>query len=256
MTSVAFDRAADYYDETRGFPAGVEKQAAALIAEVGNFDTRTRLLEIGIGTGRIALPLAPHVKAIYGIDLARPMMAKLRSKQTSQEVIHLVEGSADHLPYPSGVFQGAVAVHVLHLIPTWRQVLEALARVLGKHGVFVHGWGDHQPDDLWTIWNREFSSQQVKGISKAQYDAFLQEAGWQKVGERKTIAYQRMLVPSSLIQRIQNRISSSMWEMTDEQIAEGVKHMQKLIQERYSNPEAPVEITHSFSAEAYLPPQL
>ncbi len=30
--SVKFDRAVDYYDQTRGFPAGVEGEVAAVIA--------------------------------------------------------------------------------------------------------------------------------------------------------------------------------------------------------------------------------
>ncbi|MFN8374389.1 MAG: hypothetical protein U0694_16120 [Anaerolineae bacterium] len=33
----SLDRAADYYDETRGFPSGVEVEAAATIARAGGF---------------------------------------------------------------------------------------------------------------------------------------------------------------------------------------------------------------------------
>jgi ubiquinone/menaquinone biosynthesis C-methylase UbiE len=59
--SINFDRAASYYDETRGFPAGVEEQVGAFIAQSVNLDANSRVLEVGVGTGRIALPLSPHL---------------------------------------------------------------------------------------------------------------------------------------------------------------------------------------------------
>lgn len=39
-----------------------------------------RALELGIGTGRIALPLAARGVPVHGIDLSRAMVARLRSK--------------------------------------------------------------------------------------------------------------------------------------------------------------------------------
>src|SRR5258708_20024160 len=39
-----------------------------------------RALELGIGTGRIALPLAGRGVPVHGIDLSRAMVARLRAK--------------------------------------------------------------------------------------------------------------------------------------------------------------------------------
>jgi SAM-dependent methyltransferase len=39
-----------------------------------------RALELGIGTGRIALPLAQRGVSVHGIDLSKAMVAKLRAK--------------------------------------------------------------------------------------------------------------------------------------------------------------------------------
>ncbi len=39
-----------------------------------------RALELGIGTGRIALPLARRGVALHGIDLSRAMVFRLRAK--------------------------------------------------------------------------------------------------------------------------------------------------------------------------------
>jgi hypothetical protein len=52
---VSFDRAATYYDATRGLnPDAMQKVVALLTEEIGG---RGPCLEVGIGTGRIGLTL-------------------------------------------------------------------------------------------------------------------------------------------------------------------------------------------------------
>jgi SAM-dependent methyltransferase len=43
-------------------------------------------LELGIGTGRIALPLAQRGVRVHGIDLSEAMVAKLKAKPGSEEI--------------------------------------------------------------------------------------------------------------------------------------------------------------------------
>ena len=43
-------------------------------------------LELGIGTGRIALPLAARGVPVHGIELSRPMVARLRAKPGSEAI--------------------------------------------------------------------------------------------------------------------------------------------------------------------------
>jgi SAM-dependent methyltransferase len=50
-------------------------------------------LEFGIGTGRVALPLAQRGVRVYGIDLSEAMVAKLREKR-----------GAEHIPVTIGDF--------------------------------------------------------------------------------------------------------------------------------------------------------
>src|SRR5690242_11658674 len=135
--SVSFDRAVDYYDQTRGFPPGVETQAAAAIARAGGLNGSEKVIEIGVGTGRIALPVAPYVNHYVGIDISIPMMKRLLSKRGT-EPVSVTEGSATHLPFPDATFDAAVAVHIFHLIPDWQQALAELKRVLKPDGRLIH----------------------------------------------------------------------------------------------------------------------
>ena len=45
-----------------------------------------RALELGIGTGRIALPLAQRGVPVHGIDLSKAMVARLRAKPGAEDI--------------------------------------------------------------------------------------------------------------------------------------------------------------------------
>jgi SAM-dependent methyltransferase len=66
------------YDSSEGMfdPALVDTVADVLAGLAGG----GRALELGIGTGRIALPLARRGVPVHGIDLSRAMVARLRAK--------------------------------------------------------------------------------------------------------------------------------------------------------------------------------
>ncbi len=65
---ISFDRAVDYYDQTRGFPPGVAEQVAGTAA--GMLAPNSAVIEVGIGTGRIAKPLAAMGYKIFGLDIS------------------------------------------------------------------------------------------------------------------------------------------------------------------------------------------
>ena len=63
-------------------PALVDTVADVLAGLAGG----GRALELGIGTGRIALPLARRGVPVHGIDLSRAMVARLRAKPGSDAI--------------------------------------------------------------------------------------------------------------------------------------------------------------------------
>jgi SAM-dependent methyltransferase len=79
------ERAASVYDErTAGMfdPAVVRP----VVRQLADFAGRGRALEFGIGTGRIALPLAERGVRVSGIDNSEAMVARLRAKPRSEEI--------------------------------------------------------------------------------------------------------------------------------------------------------------------------
>jgi ubiquinone/menaquinone biosynthesis C-methylase UbiE len=253
--SVRFDRAAGYYDQTRGFPPGVEQDVAALIARVGGFRPGSHVLEVGVGTGRIALPLSRHVRAVVGIDLARPMMDQLRAKRRA-EAVAVAQADATRLPFASHIFDGALAVHVFHLIPPWREVLDEIARVLAPGAALIYA-GNR--DSLRQITDElkqrgEIPAIANAGVPEQDRDTFLLDAGWSPLGDAQEVGWVAALRPADVLARVTQRLTSATWRMTDSQIARYGEALRGVLAERFADLDATYDHPRSFVAQAFLPP--
>jgi SAM-dependent methyltransferase len=79
------ERVAERYDESSAdmFDPAVVDPAVEFLAGLAGDGAA---LELGIGTGRIALPLARRGVRVHGIDLSEAMIAKLREKPGGEEI--------------------------------------------------------------------------------------------------------------------------------------------------------------------------
>jgi SAM-dependent methyltransferase len=114
-----------------------------------------RALELGIGTGRVALPLADRGLEVYGIDASDAMVAELRRKTGGADIAVTIGNFADVAV--DGTFDLVYAVfNTLFALPAQeeqRRCFRNVARHLSDDGVFVvecftpalvHGWRDRQ----------------------------------------------------------------------------------------------------------------
>lgn len=77
------DAAAGFYDEWYGAMPETD-QAVALLATLAGTGP---VLELGIGTGRLALPLAERGLEVHGIDASEKMVARLRGKPGGEDIL-------------------------------------------------------------------------------------------------------------------------------------------------------------------------
>jgi SAM-dependent methyltransferase len=79
------ERAAERYDESSRamFDPAVVGPAVDFLAGLAGSGAA---LELGIGTGRIALPLVARGVPVHGIDLSAAMVAKLRAKPGAEQI--------------------------------------------------------------------------------------------------------------------------------------------------------------------------
>ena len=135
LQSVNFDRAAEFYDATRDARDEIVTWTVSLLER--EFAGRGRALEIGIGTGAIALPLTERGVDLVGMDVSTAMMAKLVDKAGGRSPFPLIQGDATQIPLRDDALAGAYARHVFHLIVDWRTVVAELCRVVGEGAVLI-----------------------------------------------------------------------------------------------------------------------
>lgn len=94
------------------------------------------VLELGVGTGRLALPLRDAGVAVVGVDASPAMLATLRAK-AGADAIPLIQGDLTHLPL-RGRFAGAIiAFNTLFNLTTsaaQEQLFAEVARLLAPGG--------------------------------------------------------------------------------------------------------------------------
>lgn len=253
-SSIPFDRAVEYYDQTRGFPSDVVEPAIRMMAEVSDLHANSRVLEIGIGTGRIALPLAAHVHSIIGLDLSRPMMERLRAKQTT-EAIHLIEGDATRLPLPDASVDAVVVVHVFHAVNPWEAALAEIRRVLKPNGVLISGDTDIPARQAyWALWFDLLRAPDAPATPFIPYRERIVNLGWERV---KIDQYPHKIAygPGKFYDNLKNRLYSPAWEHDD---ATFQKHLARFFAEltaRYGDLSQPTEIDAAFVVDVLRPPQ-
>lgn len=253
---IVFDRAAGFYDATRGFPPGVEERVAALIARAGALDDASRVLEVGIGTGRIALPLAAHVGSVAGVDLSASMLAQLVAKRGARPV-HPVRADAAALPFSDATFDAVVGVHVFHLIPAWRDALAEAARVLRPGGVLLLAADDQAAGGSLFASPHQLVARLGygnAGVPRERFETFPEGEGWTLARPAERIDFARHVAPQTLIDRMAERSWSVTWPMSDADLAQVVEQLRSDLVERFGDLEREVAIATGFWVRAYRPP--
>jgi SAM-dependent methyltransferase len=133
---------ADVYDEWYGGLAGTEA-AVAMLAELALSGPAAPVLELGVGTGRLAVPLAErlarHGRAVHGVDASQAMVARMHAKPGAAQVtVTIGDMAGDDPPGPFGLV--FVAVNTFFNLDSERAQRRCLASVAGRlvpGGLFV-----------------------------------------------------------------------------------------------------------------------
>ena len=223
MTSYNFDRVSDKYDATRGFPPGVSERVARWV--LSRLPHDPALLELGVGTGRIAVPFIELGVRYTGFDISEQMLTRLTEKvggdlRRARTLVHNIE---EPFPLPEGSQDAVVAVHILHLVDAVKALTHA-RRVLKPGGAVVWGYEsgfDHNPHTR--LRARFHAEAEANGWSKRDFHVPAARellASWGAVVTQHVIAtWAEEESLRSHLDRLRAKVYSFTWSMTDEQVA-------------------------------------
>jgi SAM-dependent methyltransferase len=244
---ITFDTIAQQYDALRGHPPAVATQiGAAIVATTGSGAT---ILEIGVGTGRIAAPVQAAGGHVVGIDLAAQMLRVARSKQVDR----LIQADMQALPFRSRTFDAVLAVHVLHLASDWRAALREIARVLRSGGAFVQGSDWRDPDSCagrlrWKL--REIVMELLPGARPPGAGAAIGQAlaklGGQPQGERIVATWEARVSPAAVIADMAARHDPETWALDEAILDAAIARLRVWAAATWDDPTRPETIERRF----------
>ena len=225
--SISFERAADFYDATRALPDEVaDKLTEALLAELSNVGA-DRVLEVGIGTGRISRPLMKRGIRVHGVDIAPTMMRALRQQLGAGHVTpDLMLGDATRLPVADHSVPAVLMVHILHLVASMPEAVAEVARVVQPGGVLLHEITRDPDDNPWQasadIWAEALAPHDFVRRRRPETEdihAALKAQG-ATVRVERYATYENRMTPQEHLDLARHRIHSWSWEFPDDLFAQ------------------------------------
>jgi len=141
-----FDNSADRYDEiVKANSMLYERYDDVLdtVVEISNVSLGKRVLDIGTGTGNLALRCLARGAEVIGLDPSEKMLAKAKEKVEDNPKARFlrVDEPFLNIPYPNAYFDAVISTYAFHHVPHHRKSIgiHEMVRVLKLGGSWVLG---------------------------------------------------------------------------------------------------------------------
>jgi SAM-dependent methyltransferase len=222
--SLVFDRVAHEYDDTRG---GVPRGRHYARSIEPHLTPGCRVVELGVGTGAIALPLTELGHHVVGFDLSPAMLARAHERIGNRVAL----ADVHRLPVASASTPAVLTVWVLHVVADPAAVVHEIARILEPGGRWCAIASDARSGTSDLDLALQDLNRAVGRFRDApdRVRAWAAGAGLRLVHEGHTVPFEFEEAPNAAADHIETRTMSSLWDLDDAQWAELVQpHVDRL----------------------------
>jgi len=243
---------ADLYDETRVFDQGCFDAALDWLVDRFPPQRFSNVFYPGIGTGRVAIPLAEKGYRITGVDISAKMLALLerRLRQMEQTLpISLHKADVTELPFGTATFDMVFAVHLFYFIGNWQKAVDEMMRVLENDRplILMHtGTGAEMP--FLNERYRELCSGQgfvIKDVgvkSNREVVEYLEKGGYHAEWIRDRWQWTSHIRPDIALEYIRSRAYSFTVSVPDEVHSEALNRLESEVMQQFGGLEIAVEV--------------
>ena len=128
-SKAGYDLVADYYHKKEKYWDSFEKgEVMPLLGDVKNM----KILDVGAGTGRLALRLANFGAEVTVLDISEEMLKKIKDSR-----LKIVIGDAENLSFDDECFDIVIATFLIVHIKDLDRFFSEVYRVLKPGGIFL-----------------------------------------------------------------------------------------------------------------------
>ncbi|WP_457638187.1 class I SAM-dependent methyltransferase [Oceanithermus sp.] len=241
-----FVRIAYAYDRTRYHPPEVSgKIATAIVAPVEERFSDPVFLELGVGTGRVGVPIVARGYRFVGVDVSPSMLEVMRYKIAGVgRKVKLVEADARELPFERGSFHAVIGVHIWHLFDDWQRALLEAFRVLTPGGFLFEGWDmTAAENEDWRIqekW-REFLGEEGYELKRGRHQQRLAEVrkALEQLGlnpvEEVVAEWVEERTPRQSLEILSERLYSFTWGIPEDIFKSSLEKLWEWARDTYSD---------------------
>jgi ubiquinone/menaquinone biosynthesis C-methylase UbiE len=153
------------------------------------------LLEVGVGTGRNALPLLERVKPqLVGLDLSGEMLKQAKKKMKSfKDRLDLIQADGEHLPFACHALDAIICMSTMHYFTFQGRILKGFRQTLKDNRTLVIGdLTVHEKDNqgFFEGLERTLSKAHARYWKPSRMKRLIGKQGF-RISKMKTIAYRK-----------------------------------------------------------------
>lgn len=229
-----YSKIADHYDNLRPPPADVWNSK---IIEYGEINEKSRVLDVGCGTGRFPLAISAQTRAkIYSLEPSIHMLRKAVEKDKSKKILW-VQGDGQRLPFKDNYFNCVYMTLVIHHIPNKEQALREIHRTLKKDGKCVIMTNSHSrmKKQILHYFPKLIAIDLKRFPTIPQLKNVMTKAGFRNVHYRIVKHNEGYLPTNEYLDRVRKKHISTLTLLSEEKFNKGIKTFEKKVREEYGD---------------------
>ena len=238
MKKADYSIIAGNYDRARAMSPHNIELWLDMISTNSNAPVGARVLDLGCGTGRFAIPLANHLKyQVNGADASEAMLKKAAEKDTAGAVQWDCQ-NADSLDYDDDIFDIVFMSHLLHHVDNPSEVIKSCARILKPGGHIFTRYGAIEQirnDPAHTFFPEIVAIDEARTPTVPQIEQWLEKAGFHDIAsqEIRQITFQSAADHLDAIKLKNNSVISM---IPGDAFERGIIRMSKYVEENPNDP--------------------
>jgi ubiquinone/menaquinone biosynthesis C-methylase UbiE len=222
--SVDYDDIAHTYDAGRFYSPEKTRFWLDKLVELGDLRPGSRVLDIGCGTGRYALPLAEDLSCrVYGLDISKKMLEEARTKPGAA-LCEWVLADAERIPFFESSFDFCLLSLVIHHVNDRKRSLGDTLRILVPGGRCIIRTCSHEqlkrlPDYFFFPSALEIDRERIPDVPVLE--SMLRSAGFDEIAAHEVIS-PSLGSAEEYLAKIRGKYTSTFRLISDDDYSEGL----------------------------------